>query len=172
MSCITTFSTAVLVNGTKTEFFNPSRGIRQGDPMSSYIFILCVEMLLTYINHQFDTRKWDAINLGYNCPPLSHLFFANDLVLVGKTNTKTCSTILMALNYFCKISGQSINYKKSRIIFSKNCYTTTTADISSYLGIKSYKSFDRYLKFPIINCNPNHKDYLHIIDNMRSKLSI
>lgn len=125
MSCITTTSTAVLVNGTRTNFFYPSREIRQGDPISPYIFILCMEMLSKYINHQVDIRKWDSINLGYNCPPLSHLFFADDLVLIGKAKAKTSFTIQKALKHFCKILGQSINYKKSRIIFSKNCNSTT-----------------------------------------------
>lgn len=73
--------------------------------MSPYIFILCMEMLSTYINHQVDIRKWDSINLGYNCPPSSHLFFADDLVLIGKANTKTSATILLALNHLCEISG-------------------------------------------------------------------
>lgn len=90
---------------------------------------------------------------------------------MGKANSKTCSTIRYGLDYLCEISRQTINYKKSRIICSKNCNTSTTTDISSYLGIKSNKSIRRYLEFPIINGNPTYKDYQHIIDSMRVKLS-
>lgn len=45
ISFITTIKVAILINGTRTPFFTPSRGIRQGGPLSTYIFILCMKML-------------------------------------------------------------------------------------------------------------------------------
>lgn len=47
MSCISTITTALLFNGSKLEAFQPSRGIRQGDPISPYIFLLCMEFLVS-----------------------------------------------------------------------------------------------------------------------------
>jgi len=58
MSCISTSKVAILVNGIRTEFFEPSRGIRQGDPMSTYIFILCMEKLSHNINMAIPKKCW------------------------------------------------------------------------------------------------------------------
>lgn len=63
MSCISTSSVAVLVNGTKTGYFEPSRGLRQGDPISAYIFILYMEVLSHNINEAMEQGKWDLIKL-------------------------------------------------------------------------------------------------------------
>lgn len=49
MSCVTTTSISVLVNGSKLDNFLPSRGIRKGDPISPYLFILCMEFLTNLI---------------------------------------------------------------------------------------------------------------------------
>lgn len=55
---ISTSSISVLVNGNTTPSFKPTRGIRQGDPMSPYMFILCMELLLRKINYEIDTLQW------------------------------------------------------------------------------------------------------------------
>lgn len=86
MSCICTSLVTVLVNETRIEYFSPSRGIHQGDPMSPYIFILCIKVLAHNINQDLDSGKWDPIRISRHEPPLSHLYFAEDLVLL--TNTK------------------------------------------------------------------------------------
>lgn len=80
MPCITTSTTVVLVSGSKIDFFYPNRGIRQGDPMSSDISIICMEMLSRYINHQVDITQWNLIKIF---PTISYLCFANDLILIG-----------------------------------------------------------------------------------------
>lgn len=64
MHCITTSSIAITVNRNHTPFFSPSRGIRQGDPMSLYIFIICLELLSTYVHHQVDVLQKYPIQLS------------------------------------------------------------------------------------------------------------
>lgn len=55
------------------------RGIRQGDSMSPYIFILYMEILSKMINHKINIRKWDTLKVTPTSPPLFHLFFVDDL---------------------------------------------------------------------------------------------
>lgn len=88
MFCSTTSQKSILVNGQKTNYFCPNKGIRQGDPMSPCIFILCMEMLSRYINHLVDTHLWDPIKVTPKGPSLSYLFFADDLTLMGKVTRK------------------------------------------------------------------------------------
>lgn len=55
MCCVTSTSMRVLFNGVKIEAFTPSRGIKQGDPLSPYLFVLCVERLAYFINDMVDS---------------------------------------------------------------------------------------------------------------------
>lgn len=84
MSCITSTSISVLPNGSYTNFFQPTRGVRQGDPLSSYIFIPCMEILSRRICSQEDRLYWTPITLAPRGPPPSHLFFANVIILCPK----------------------------------------------------------------------------------------
>lgn len=105
MNCISTSNIAILINGTKTNYFSPSRCIYQGDPMSPYIFILCMKILSTYINHQVVLKNWDPFILSKKDLQFLHLFFADDLTLISKANIKSIYSIHHYLNYFFHLSG-------------------------------------------------------------------
>lgn len=64
-----------------SQFFKPSRGIRQDDPLSPYIFILCIDMLSNYINYQEYIGLCTPIKLSTQGPHMSHLFYAETLLL-------------------------------------------------------------------------------------------
>ena len=64
MEYISSMSMQILWNGEPTDVFSPSRGIRQGDPLSPYIFVLCVERLAHGIEMAVRTGKWKPIKLG------------------------------------------------------------------------------------------------------------
>lgn len=83
MHCVSSSSLQVLRNKALTEEFRPSRGIHQGDPLSSYLFVLCMERLSHLIEKSFEQRKWKPLRLSMG-PLLTHLFFADDLLLFGE----------------------------------------------------------------------------------------
>lgn len=66
-------SLSILWNGEKLESFQPLRGIRQGEPLSPYLFLLCMEVLSHYTNSIVGSGDWKDIKLSRQCPPLSHL---------------------------------------------------------------------------------------------------
>ena len=84
MSCISSSSLPVLVNGERLNYFLPSRGIRQGNPLSPYIFILCMEYLARLILCKVVAHSWSGIRISKDGPTFSHLFFADDLILFAK----------------------------------------------------------------------------------------
>lgn len=112
MNCICSSSTTFLVNGTRTNFFNLSRGICKGDPISPYIFILCMEVLYHNITEDVSSKEWDPILVSLRSPLLSHIFFADDLVLISSTKSDSCRKIKSTLENFCTWSGQNINHPK------------------------------------------------------------
>lgn len=80
MQCITTVPFSVKFNGEQLPFFFPSRGLRQGDPLSPYLFILMANVISTLITQAISIGHIKGIRLNRWCPTLSHLFFANDVI--------------------------------------------------------------------------------------------
>lgn len=102
-------------NGIPMEKFWPSRGIRQGDPISSYIFVLCIERLAhSILSHD---NNWQPMKLSRSGPPL-YLFFADDLLLFFRANKFSCAVVNKILQDFCDVSGQAVNKQKSVVFFS------------------------------------------------------
>ena len=83
---ISTTSMQLVWNGSVSDSFSPSRGIWQGDPFSPYIFVLCIERLSQMISLAVENKIWEPIQLSRSSPTLSHLCFADDLVLFAKAS--------------------------------------------------------------------------------------
>ena len=80
MQCITSVSYSILVQGEPSEMIHPTRGIRQGDPLSPYIFILCSETLSTLISDAVFSRRIKGLKMAPQAPTLHHLFFLQMIV--------------------------------------------------------------------------------------------
>nr|KYP44263.1 hypothetical protein KK1_034276 [Cajanus cajan] len=75
MHGITSNSIFVLWNGSRAPAFFHMRGLRQGDPLSPYLFVLCTERLGVMIVSEVEKGRWDPIQISKNGPRISHLFF-------------------------------------------------------------------------------------------------
>lgn len=95
IECLTSTSVSILINGVSHGYFYPSRGIRQGDPLSPYIFILCMEPLIRHLNLLAINSK---NHVGILSSPrgfrVSNLVFADDCFLFAKATTKGARNIL------------------------------------------------------------------------------
>lgn len=86
MQCVSGPSMSILWNGERTENFKPSRGLRQGDPLSPYLFVLCMERLCHMIDKAVIDKHWKPIKLYRGGPQLSHICFADDLILFAEAS--------------------------------------------------------------------------------------
>ena len=105
MSCVSTSSISMLFNLGKLESFLPFRGIKQGDLLSPYLFITCMELLWCLILEKCSAKLWDPMKASRNGPKFSHLLFADDLLLFAKADIKNCCNIREALDTFYELLG-------------------------------------------------------------------
>lgn len=118
--CVTNVSYSIKVYGQITQWFRPSRGLWQGDPLSPYLFNLCMEVLVRKLTIQSHIRE---SGIGFKIHPCTTtspcLIFADDSLVFCKASTTTCQNFKNSLKEFCNLSGQLVNFHKSSIIFSK-----------------------------------------------------
>lgn len=83
IDCISTVSYSVLCNGDPKGLIWPSRGLRHGDPLSPYLFLICAEALSALLRkNEFDGRL-HGVRVAENAPPINHLFFADGSLIFG-----------------------------------------------------------------------------------------
>lgn len=104
MSCVTTVNFAILINGSLISFFRISRGLRQGCPLSSLLFLLKLSRMV-FIEVLSSQKKV----LVY------HLLFVDDVLLFGLDNIYEWKIMHSLLDVFCNATGMNINIEKSCI---------------------------------------------------------
>ena len=171
MSCVTTTSISILFNGSKLNSFKPSRGIRQGDPLSPYLFILCMEYLGALIEKECVAKRWIPIKASRENVAISHLFFADDLMLFAKVSKEGCEAIKDVLDVFCVESGQKISLEKSWIYFSPNVQSNIKDKACEYLGIHETTNIGRYLGFPLRHKGATRRQFNFVAERVISKLA-
>lgn len=170
MACISTTRLGILWNGDRMDWITPSRGIRQGDPISPYIFVLCIERLSHIIRGAIAQGKWKGIKLHRYGLTLSHFLFADDMVLFAEASEEQISVIKECLDSFCNASGQRVNYNKSHILFSSNVPSVRAEVISNSIGIQQTNDLGRYLGVQTIHGRTTSSHFTHLLEKIDARL--
>lgn len=120
MTLVSSTVLAVCWNGDTLQPFTPTQGLRQGDPLSPYLFVLCMEVLGQSISAAVASGVWKSVCTAPRGPGISHLFFVGDLILCGEASFSQAKTMEHLLASFCGLSDQRVSRPKSRIWFSLN----------------------------------------------------
>lgn len=84
--CVRTVDYKIIVNSDMVGPIYPGRGIRQVDPLSPYLFILCAEGLSAILNYENSQGQLHGIQVSRQAPAVSHLLFADDCILFCRAN--------------------------------------------------------------------------------------
>ncbi|XP_028120068.1 uncharacterized protein LOC114317531 [Camellia sinensis] len=171
MNCVINTHSSVLWHDEIVEGIQNGRGIRQGDPLSFYLFVLCMERLSNMINSKVEAGAWKGIKASGNSPALTHLFFADDLILFAEANVSNCHTIMEVLNDFCVMSGQKLSLQKSKIFVSKNVSCSYARSLSFQCGISLTQDLGRYLGSPLLHSRINKTLFNEILEKLKQRLS-
>ncbi|XP_019154309.1 PREDICTED: uncharacterized protein LOC109150786 [Ipomoea nil] len=120
MLCVTTVRYTIMVNEQAGGVVVPTRGLWQGDPLSPYLFIICVDGLSLLLQNSQQHGLIHGCRVARGAPAISHMFFAYDILLFFKANEHEGGKISRCLIVYEGLSGQAINYHKSSITFSHN----------------------------------------------------
>lgn len=136
MTCLTSAKLRILWNGEPLDAFQPTRGIRQGDPLSPYLYVICMERLSHLIEREVQLGSWKPSRASRNGPQISNLAFADDLILFGEASVAQAEIMMKCLNQFCEASGSKVSIAKSRIFFSKNTNYEVREAVGAALGME------------------------------------
>ncbi|KAK4383975.1 Retrovirus-related Pol polyprotein from type-2 retrotransposable element R2DM [Sesamum angolense] len=117
--CVTSAHYSVVVNGGVHGFFAGARGLRQGDPMSPYLFVLVMEVLHMILQQLIEQDG--EFKYLWRCQELNlfQLSFADDLLLLCKADVRSVNLFRQGLDRFATLSGLNTNPQKSHLIISK-----------------------------------------------------
>ncbi|XP_057420539.1 uncharacterized protein LOC130714634 [Lotus japonicus] len=171
MCCVSSAKLALLWNGTRLPWFSPVRGLRQGDPMSPYLFVMCMEKLSVRIQNTVDASLWQPITLSRGGPPLSHIFFADDVMLFCKATTTQVELVADILDSFGAASGLVVSAAKSKALCSKGVPAATRNSIANVCPIRVVRNLGKYLGFPMASGRVSHGSFNFIIDQISRRLA-
>jgi len=100
--------------------FTPTRGLRQGDPLSPFLFLFVADGLSTLLQKKVQDRSLQDLKVCRGTPGISHLLFADDTLLFFKANVEQASLVKQALDLFAGCTGQLINPAKCSIMFNEH----------------------------------------------------
>ena len=92
-TCLSSVTFEIMVNGGKSESFTPSKGLRQGDPLSFYLFILGQEVLSRLLDHEVRTKNISGIKASSRGSTITHVMYADDTILFSKATSKDTTSM-------------------------------------------------------------------------------
>lgn len=108
MICVTSVRYSFQINGRLFSDVIPSRSLRQGDPLSPYLFLICAEGLSALLHQAEDRKDIIGLKIARTAPSISHLFFADDSLLFLKASARTLQSIHEIFSLYSECSRQVI----------------------------------------------------------------
>jgi hypothetical protein len=126
--------------------FTPTKVLRQGDPLSPYLFLLCSEGLSSLLLYEEEVDGIDGIRVCRNAPSVSHLLFADDSLILMRADMTNATSLQQVLDIYCANSGQIVSLAKSSIFFSPNTNALLRSEICEVVGADRSDCFKHFIE--------------------------
>ncbi|GAU50953.1 hypothetical protein TSUD_411410 [Trifolium subterraneum] len=148
MMCVSSVNYSVMMNSDRVGPISPGRGLRQGDPLSLYLFILVTECLTALIHQAVGRGDLHGVRICRGAPEVSHLLFADDCFLFCRANVAEVNELMRILHTYETALAQEVNLVKSEVFISRNMSQAAKEDLSRILGVKLVLGTGIYLGLP------------------------
>lgn len=169
MICVTTASYSINVNGDLHGFFRGKRGLRQGDPLSPYLFTLVMEVLTLILDRNVGNSNSFIFHPKCEKIGLINLCIADDLILFCYGNVCSASVIMDSLLEFTNVSGLAPSLSKSTGSFA-NVPTNVKQETMEIMPFEEGQFPVRYLGVPLISTRLVHKDCRVLVEKVKNRL--
>ncbi|GJQ90853.1 RNA-directed DNA polymerase, eukaryota [Tanacetum coccineum] len=160
---------SVLVNGSPSDEFQFFCGLKQGDPLSPYLFILVMESLHLVVTNAVSNGMFKGIRL-HNSLSISHLFYADDALFIGEWSDLNVKGIINILKCFFLASGLQINIHKSQLL-GVGVPRSTVEAVAASMGCSVMEHNFRYLGVRVGENMSRLKAWDDVVLKLRSRLS-
>ncbi|XP_023891658.1 uncharacterized protein LOC112003691 [Quercus suber] len=156
-------------NGLPTLFYQ--RGLRQGDPLSPYLFLLCAKGLSALLHHAAERHAIHGIAVCRKALRISHLFFADNSLVFCRANLEECNDLQRIFTLYEVASGQQLNKAKTALYFSKNTPCALQEEIKTRFGAQVIRQHEKYLGLPSLVVRSKKNTFHDLKDKLRKKLA-
>lgn len=171
MNCVTSASMSILLNGSPLKPFKMERGLRQGDPLSSYLFIIVSEALVCLLKKAEVMNLIEPVHIGKEKVNLKHLQFADDMLIFAPKNDTCITNYFRILDVFALMSGLNLNYNKSGLISWNQGYLVWAKNIASRVGCRHATCPFTYLGFPLGEHMNKCSAWKPVMEKIQNRLS-
>ena len=169
--CISSVSYQVLLNGEAKGNIIPSRGLRQGDPLSPFLFIILTEALISQIKGAEAEGRLMGLKIAQASPAVLHLLFADDSLFFCKADVQQCAELMKIINNYGLVSGQQLNTSKSSILFGSKVPAEVKHVIKATVGIQREGGMGTYLGLPEKICGSKRQVFAFIRDRLNNRIN-
>ncbi|XP_012857002.1 PREDICTED: uncharacterized protein LOC105976270 [Erythranthe guttata] len=148
----------------------PTRGLRQGDPLSPYLFICCAEALTAMITRATERGDFHGVQVAPSAPTISSLCFADDTFIFGKATEECATTLRTILTKYARVSGQEINIDKSTMCFCPATPLDRREAIQQILQFRVVDGHDRYMGMPALIGRTKKKIFSYLRDRVWTRV--
>lgn len=164
--CISIPTFSILINGVPKGYISSNRGIRQGDPLSPYLFAIVMEWFS--LQMEIECHQNNVIPVHKITPKITHLIYADDLIIVIKASTHAIDT-LKDIFYHLELYGElKLNEGKTKCYFNKFCKDKQRLLIR--IGVSEGELSVKYLRIPLSTNTITDRECAKLIDKVREKV--